>query len=196
VSWADSRRLGILYRIVKDGRTSARMATMQPGETIRIGGRYGEAVRALVADAPAFVGISTGSGIGPLHGFASRALSAGFDRPITLLAGFREAEDLAHGAELDALAAAHPNLRWLPVLSRPAPGWTGLTGRVSDHVARVISPDAHWHLVGNGTMIADLRAGLTAGGIRPERLTVETYFAKASTPDPAVVERVAAAMQR
>ena len=42
VTHAEGRRLGILYRIVPGGRTSPFMAMMRPGETLRIGGRFGE----------------------------------------------------------------------------------------------------------------------------------------------------------
>lgn len=53
-----------------------------------------EPIRQEIApQAEAFVGMATGSGIGPLWGFAEQVLEAGWDRPIQLFAGFREEAD-------------------------------------------------------------------------------------------------------
>ncbi|MDP2310865.1 MAG: FAD-dependent oxidoreductase [Pseudomonadota bacterium] len=198
VSWSEGRRLAFLYRVIRGGRTTPFMSLMGAGETVRLGGRFGLPISALVPDdAPAVVCVSTGSGIGPLHGYAREALAAahgtpGAGRPITLLAGFREAVDIPQGPALDALAASHPRFTWHPTLTRPAPGWTGRAGRVSAHLGSVATADAHWHLVGNGAMVIDVRAGLLGAGVAPERITTETYFNRGTSPDPRVVEAIVA----
>jgi ferredoxin-NADP reductase len=204
VSWAEGARIGVLYRVVRGGRTSPFMATMTAGDTLRLGGRFGEAVSTLVdPEAAAIVGVSTGSGVGPLHGFAARALPND-PRPITLLAGFRDAADAALVPELDALAAAHPHFSWRAALSRPDAGalaGRALAGRVTAHVGTLralgVSPlSTHWHLIGNGAMAIDLRAGLLAGGVSRERVTFETYHNRGTSPDLAVVAAIAEALAR
>lgn len=180
-SWSEGDRLGILYRVIPGGRSTPTLAAMVPGETVRLAGRFGEPVSRLVGDAPAVIGVSTGTGIGPLWGFAADG------RAVTLVAGFREAIDIPFAAELEAL----PSVRWVPTLTRPTPGWTGRVGRVSSSLASVAIPDAHWHLVGNGAMVADVRGGLLAAGVRPERITAEVYFNKGVAADPAVVAEIA-----
>jgi len=204
VSWAEDRRIGVLYRVIRGGRTSPFMATLPPGETVRLGGLFGAPVAALVpSEASAVVGVCTGSGVGPLRGYAAGALPQEA-RPIFLLAGFRDAVDIALARELDTLAAAHPRFTWRAALSRPDPhalSGRALAGRVTAHVGTLralgVPPlDAHWHLVGNGAMVIDLRAGLLAGGVPRERVTFETYHNRGTTPDPAVVDAVAAALTR
>ncbi|MFN7142634.1 MAG: ferredoxin--NADP reductase [Myxococcota bacterium] len=191
VSWADGPRIGVLYRVIPHGRTSPFMAMMQPGETLRLGGSFGEPVARLVGDAPALVGVCTGTGLGPLRGFALR--HAG-ERPTTLLAGFRERVDVPFAEEMAGLAAAHRTFSWRPTLSRPDAAWDGLRGRVTAHLGAVAVPGAHWHVVGNGAMVADVRAGLLAAGVAPARVTTETYFDGSASPDPTVVARIAAAL--
>ncbi len=198
VSWADGARIGVLYRVIPGGRTTPFLATMRPGEILRLGGRFGEPVARLVGDAAALVGVSTGTGLGPLQGYARLA-----DRPVSLLAGFRERTDVPLAAELDALAAATPTFTWRPTLTRPDPAWTGLRGRVGAHLraalddVRARGADAravHWHLVGNGAMVTDVRAGLLAAGVEPARVTTETYHNRGTAVDPAVEARIGAAL--
>jgi NAD(P)H-flavin reductase len=197
VSWSEGRRLAILYRVIRGGRTTPFMSLMAEGETLRLGGRFGFPISALVPDdAPAVVCVSTGSGVGPLHGYAAEALAAGSDRPITLLAGFREAVDVAQGPALDALAARHAQFSWHPTLTRPGPGWDGWVGRVSAHVGAVATAGAHWHLVGNGAMVTDVRAGLLGAGVAIERITTETYHNRGTSPDPTAVARIVAELGR
>ena len=197
VSWAEGTRIGILYRVIVGGRTSPFMATLEPGEVLRIGGRFGAPIASLVPeDAPAVIGVSTGTGLGPLHGYAARALEEAPERPVTLLAGFREEADIALGSELTALAGRFPALTWHPTLSRPSPGWTGLVGRVGAHVASIAVEGAHWHLVGNGAMVTDIRAGLLARGVAQASITTEIYFNRGTSPDPVVAAAVAGGLPR
>lgn len=194
-SSAEDGRLGILYRVIRGGRTTPTMAVMTPGETLRLGGRFGASIGRLVGEAPALVGLSTGTGVGPLLGWARAA-----DRHAVLLTGFREPADIPFA---DALAAL-PHTTWLPTLSAPDPGWTGLVGHVTAHLsaaaaalrqAGVDPRAAHWHLVGNGAMVVDARAGLVAAGIAHDRVTMETYHNRGTEPDPAVVTGIVAALR-
>src|SRR6185436_17577662 len=99
------------------------------------------------------VGISTGTGIGPLYGFARQALTENVLKvPIRLYAGFREEADICLKPELDALAASYAEFSWNPTLSQPHAGWKGLRGRVTASVPPLLDPldGLHFHLVGNG----------------------------------------------
>jgi NAD(P)H-flavin reductase len=195
VSWAEGRRVGLLYRVILAGRATRVMAELRPGEVVRFGGRYGEPIRTIVTpDARAVIGVSTGTGIGPLRGFVREALATGYDRPITLYTGFRTVADIPYADELRALEAPG-RFAWVPSLTEPSPGWTGLTGRVTTTVPARVDRDAHFHLVGNGAMVAELRAGLLAGGIPAHRVTQEVYFNRVPSPDRATVERIAAVVE-
>jgi CDP-4-dehydro-6-deoxyglucose reductase len=181
VSQADpaARELGLLFRVIPGGRLTPQLQAAAPGQRMEINGLHHEPVRALIAPAArAVVGLATGSGIGPLWGFALAALAAGFDRPISLFAGYREAADICLASELDALQAAYPGFRWLPTLTGPDAGWKGLQGRVGDSAPALI-PDPrsrHFHLVGNGAMLAELKAALALVGVPAEQVTSEVFF--------------------
>ena len=64
-------------------------------------------------------------------------------------------------------------------------------------VSRVAPPkigatDAtHFHLVGNGAMVKEVKQGLLDGGVAEEAVTTEVYFNGKAEPDAAVVEFVA-----
>ena len=175
----EARTVVLLFRVIPGGRLTPFLESLRVGVQVEFSGLHHVPVLAGIApEARAVVGLSTGSGIGPLWGFAEQALALGFGRPITLFAGFREAEDICLTPELDALQARHPEFRWRPTLTRPPAGWTGLRGRVGES-APPLSPDPcarHYHLVGNGAMLAEMKAALEAVGVPPEQVTTEVFF--------------------
>jgi NAD(P)H-flavin reductase len=197
LSWTDPdrRRVGLVFRVIPGGRLTPQLAELAPGAPVECSGLHHGPVRAEIAPAAkAVVGLSTGSGIGPLWGFASQALARGFDRPITLVAGFREAEDICLAPELDALQARHPGFRWFPTLTRPGPGWAGQRGRVGESAPALVGdPRAcHFHLVGNGAMLAELREALAACGVPGAQVSSEVFFNFNAQADPGAVQAIAA----
>ncbi len=196
VSQADPARriLGLLFRIIPGGRLTPSLAAAAPGTPMEVSGLHHEPVATLIApEAREVVGLSTGSGIGPLWGFAERSLAAGFDRPITLFAGYREAADICLVPELDALQAAHPGFRWHPSLTQPPEAWTGLRGRVGHSAPPLIqAPRAcHFHLVGNGTMLAEMKAALALIGVPGPQVTSEVFFNHNAEAEPGTVQAIA-----
>jgi ferredoxin-NADP reductase len=161
---------------------------------MELSGLHHEPVRDLIApEALGFVGLSTGSGIGPLWGFAERALSSGFARPITLFAGYREAADICLAPELDALQARYPGFRWQPTLTSPDPHWTGLVGRVCESVPPLIEAPGtrHFHLVGNGAMLVEMKAALALCGVPEGQVTSEVFFNYNAKAAPEVAQEIA-----
>ena len=189
------RSLDLLYRVIPGGRLTPALAALAVGERVEFSGLHHTPVlEGIAPEAGAVVGFSTGSGIGPLWGFAEQALGQGFTRPITLIAGYREAEDICLAPELDALQAAPPGFRWRATLTRPGAQWPGLRGRLGESVPPLIpAPRAcHFHLVGNGAMIAELKAALEACGVPGHQVTTEGFFNHNAQADPEEVRRIAA----
>ena len=196
VSLADParRELGLVFRVIPGGRLTPGLEAAAPGVRMELSGLHHEPVRALIApEAHAVVGLATGSGTGPLWGFAEQALAAGFERPITLFAGFREAADICLAPELDALQARHPTFRWRPTLTAPPPGWTGSRGQVGESAPPLIpEPRAcHFHLVGNGAMLAELKAALALVGVPEGQVTSEVFFNYNAKADPDTARAIA-----
>jgi len=181
VSLADParRELGFLFRVIPGGRLTPQLEVALPGVKLELSGLHHEPIRTLLApEARAVVGLATGSGLGPLWGFAAGALASGFQRPITLFAGFREAADICLAPELDALQARHPGFHWRPTLTAPAPDWTGDRGQVGESAPPQIQDPlgCHYHLVGNGAMLAELKRALALIGVPDAQVTSEVFF--------------------
>jgi NAD(P)H-flavin reductase len=185
-----------LYRLIPEGKFTPVLARIRPGQIINFRGIYHNPIAAeITPDAEAIIGIATGTGIGPLYGFAEKILSENNQAiPITLYVGYRYPEDVSLKAELDHLAEKYSHFKWHITYSNPVENWNGLTGRVTESIPPLLKniENTHFHLVGNGNMIGEFRAALQKAGVLGERITVESYFnhrGKAN-PDPLTVEEI------
>jgi len=108
-----------------------------------------------------------------------------------VLAGFREAEDVCCAAAVEQLREAYPErFECRYVLS-------SAEGRVSSpdvlaSVAQTADAETHFHLIGNGAMVNEWKAGLAKAGVPEDLVTTETYFNHKVEADDDVVDRIAA----
>ena len=58
-----------------------------------------------------------------------------------------------------------------------------------------VTAATHFHLVGNGQVVVDVREGLLAAGVAEERITTEKYFNGKATADEDVVAFIAGALK-
>ena len=188
------RRVGILFRVIPGGRLTPLLEPLAAGARLEFSGLHHTPIlEGIAPEAAEVVGFATGSGIGPLWGFAEWALARGFPRPISLYAGFREAEDICLAPELDELQARHRGFAWKPTLTRPALGWQGLRGRLGESAPPLIrAPRAcHFHLVGNGAMLAEMKAALALAGVPEAQVTSEVFFNYNAQAEPDAVAAIA-----
>ena len=182
ITWADAdeRTFNIIYRVIPNGRMTPRLAMLEAGATLEFSGVHHNPIRHEVnADAKSVVGIATGTGVGPLFGYFRYVLERGLEtRPCALFIGYREEADIGPRPELDALSVKFANFTWAPTLTRPNAAWTGLRGRVHESVPPLIAKprEKHFHLVGNGAMIAEMEAALARVGVPSESVSDEYYF--------------------
>jgi len=189
VSGADpsARSLALVYRVIPGGRLTPTLSALAPGAALEVSGLHHQPIRLEVdPTADIILGAATSSGLGPLWGYAARALGDGEARPIHLVVGVREAADLPLVAELEALAARHPHFRWTPVLSHPDGGWAGRRGRIPEHLPELLSDPAaaHLHAVGNLGLIRTLEAAWGAAGLPERRFSSEGFFNWNAEADP------------
>jgi len=126
-------RFSIAVTHVKGGPGSAFLHAVQPGTTLGLVGPQGFFTRP-VASAPPSLMVATGTGVTPMRSMLLAAIAAGSRTPAWLLLGVRREADLLYAAELEALAAAHPFVRFQATLSQPGQRWTGRRGYVQTHV--------------------------------------------------------------
>lgn len=192
-----ARRFEHLYRVVSGGRMSPLLAQLSDADEVFFHGPFHTPIQQEIqADAERIILISTGAGIGPLFGYAEKALTEGEARPMTLYAGFREESHTCLGPELRGLATRHLNFKWHFALTRPSKTINGLTGRVTEVVPNLIDREHlhsyHFHLVGNGEMVHLMRTALYRAGVSTARVSIETYFNHyAEPPDEAIDQLVA-----
>jgi ferredoxin-NADP reductase len=126
-------RFSVAVTHVKGGPGSTMLHAMEVGTELPVIGPQGFFTRPLDRSGPSlFVG--TGTGVTPLFSMLSDALAQGEKRALWMLCGNRTEADVLYRAELDAFAAAHPNVRVVHTLSRADPGWAGRRGWVQEHV--------------------------------------------------------------
>lgn len=153
--------------------------------------------------------ISTGVGIGPCVGAAEVLLGESedrFDGPIELITSFRTTDEVAMKEDLEKLAKQHPTrFHWKPII-------TSQEGRLSDSADKLISllkppqveedtvlynsiSNTHYHIIGNGQMVNEWKAGLEQAGVPAERVTVEAYFNHMGSARDEAVKNIATAVE-
>ena len=103
----------------------------------------------------------------------------GFARKITLFYSNRSPENAACLAELQDLAAAHPNLELVATMTAPqTDDWDGETGRITRsmlerHVQDLMAPT--FYCVGPASMVASTQAMLADLGIASSDMRFEQF---------------------
>ena len=172
----------LLLNLVPDGPGSTYLFSLKKGDETQFKGPAGNFY---LRDDPAkdLLFVATGTGIVPVWSMLHDRLERGSDRSITLFWGLRSQRDLYYQDELAALARKHANFTAIMTLSRPEPGWTGMTGRVTrlieEHVRSVANLSVY--LCGNSTMIADVMALINKKGVCP--IYREKYYDDSGAPD-------------
>lgn len=183
--WPDSRPFSVAsppesrdrVRItVSDvGRFTGRIMRCETGDSVWLKLPYGDFVVESHDGAPATL-VAGGTGVAPFISLAASTLA--FAGPVRLLYGVRRPELLIYRDALAAAAQSNPHLSWTAFTEEdPAEGL--VHGRLSvDSVldaAREDGSRAVFYLSGPPAMIKDLRTGLEAAGVAPERIRVDAW---------------------
>jgi CDP-4-dehydro-6-deoxyglucose reductase len=170
--------LDLHIRHVPGGRFSGQVFhNLRERALLRVSGPLGDFhVRDLDADA---VLIAGGTGFAPMKSIIEDAIERRFGGHVHLYWGVRARKDLYLHELVRSWAAAHPRLRYVPVLSQPdaADDWQGRTGPV--HEAAMADwprlAGAHVYLSGPPPMVAAARAGAEARGVDPANIHSDAF---------------------
>ncbi|MGH7259210.1 MAG: FAD-binding oxidoreductase [Nitrospiraceae bacterium] len=179
-----SQRRGIelLLNLVSGGPGSTYLFSLKEGDATQFKGPAGNFY---IRDEPTkdLLFVATGTGIVPIWSMLHDRFERGGTRSITLLWGLRGQKDLYYQDELRALTARHANFTSLTTLSRPEPGWTGTTGRVTKLVEERVSSVSNLavYLCGNSGMIKDVSDIINKKGLCP--IYREKYYDDTGAPD-------------
>jgi NAD(P)H-flavin reductase len=196
VSRVDETSFDVLYKVV--GKKTETFRQAKVGETVKFGGKFKVPILEGINkdNLERVVGIATGTGIGPLIGFAEQALSQPDYPRIDLFVAFRELDDICCAGALDELVNIYNDrFTWTPVLS-------SVTGHISTpENLKLITNGAtkagttHFHMIGNGAMVNEWTAGLAEAGVPKERVTLEMYFNHKATPRPEAIKAISEALK-
>ena len=188
------------------GEKSKLFSTASPGTPLQFGGKFKVPIlEGIDIDTTKrIVLISTGVGVGPCVGAIEKALLLGQEEesssfpPIDLIASYRTEEEIVYKDHLDKLQKEHADkFAWKAII-------TSEHGRMSSTAdsLRVLTDtsfdagleDTHYHLIGNGSMVTNFKAGLHKAGVNDDKITVEMYFNHKAEVDEKAVERIADAV--
>lgn len=173
----DPARPGYFELAVLRGSGGGVLDDLVIGGAVEVFGPKGSFVRKQPPGPPeVFVG--TGTGLAPLRAMLQAALAEGGDAPLVVLFGARTEAEILWRSELEALAEREPRFRYMTTVSQPQNGWTGLRGRVQDHLAEILVPlaDARVYVCGVSEMVAECVAQLTGElAIPRERVVTEGH---------------------
>lgn len=173
---------------VEGGFFSNLLADLTPGQDVQFHGPHGLFV--LPQPLTDIVMIATGTGIAPMRSFVEQVFPSETEdrsegRAIWLVYGTRHESELYYRDEFEAYAARHANFHYMPTLSRPGEGWTGLRGYVQEHVEAIVRERA-------GRLGQPLSGPPVDPGIAPAalRFDVSAYVCGLSTMIDAVRDRL------
>ena len=180
----DERVLEFHVRHMTGGAASRYIVrNLAVGEAVRLEGPFGSA-HLREHHAGPILAIAGGSGLAPIKSIVETALWRGARQPIHLYVGARDERDLYLVEHFEALAAAHPNLRFTPVLSEPRAPTARRTGFVHDAVAADIDDldGAKAYIAGPPVMVEAATAMLLERGLRRQDVHADAFYTEADKP--------------
>ena len=177
----DAGAVEIVVKRVEGGLASNYLFGLAPQTRVTVDGPYG----AFVLPSPLpkhLVFVCTGTGIAPFRGQIQTLFKTGVGAAtrLTLIFGVRYEDEVLYDGEWRALAAAHPNFRFIPTISRPrhtpAP-WTGEVGYVQTKLAQhaPADPDTKVFICGLWDMISAVEKTCLELGYPKKHIHYERY---------------------
>jgi naphthalene 1,2-dioxygenase ferredoxin reductase component len=178
----DEPALEFHVRRMGPGSTSAYVAErLTPGDEVIVEGPYGASWLREKHAGP-IIAVAGGSGLAPIKAIVETALSSGMRQPIHVYFGARDERDIYLERDFRALAAAHPNFRFTPVLSEPSAPTARRRGLV--HEAACADLDtvagAKAYVAGAPAMVeAATRLLIDVKGMRAEDIHADAFYSEA-----------------
>jgi ferredoxin-NADP reductase len=174
---ADGGKLRFIIRVMPEGAASRYLMALPEGAPINLTGPHGFFVLD-AAHAGDVVFGATGTGIAAVMPMLAELATREEPGQRYVYWGVREEQDLFARAEIEDLAArarAHLAIH----LTAPGPTWTGARGRITPAILSALPTlqAPTFYLVGNGSMITELKRELVARGVnRKAQIRTEAFF--------------------
>ena len=178
-----AQRLEFIIKKYPDGKFSGELDSggVKLGAAVRVVGPYGTCFRREGREGPMIL-VGAGSGMSPIWSILNDHVTSSEQRPVYFFYGARAQSDLFYLKEIDALCAAHPDVKFIPVLSHEPEGsdWQGERGFVHERVdARLKQLDLDGagdvYACGPPPMIDALQPVLFMNGFESERVFFDRF---------------------
>lgn len=163
----------LCIKLYETGIASKLFATSEIGDTLSFKGPAG---RFTLDDSTGDVYfIATGVGIAPIMGIIRDELEAKNSKNrFHLIFGVRHEKDVFWIDRLEALQKKYNNFTYSLTLSQPRESWTGLRGRVTEHIPQDTS-NLRVFLCGSAEMVRTVREMLLARGTEVSKIHFEIF---------------------
>jgi ferredoxin-NAD(P)+ reductase (naphthalene dioxygenase ferredoxin-specific) len=191
----DEPRLEFHVRRMGQGASAYVADRLRLGDTVAVAGPLGSAFLREQRGGP-IVAIAGGSGLAPIKSIVETALAAGTTQPIHLYFGARDECDIYLERDFRALAAAHGNFRFTPVLSEPSAATVRRRGLVHEAASADLGDldGAKAYLAGPPAMVeAATRLLVDIRGMRREDVHADAFYSEAEKRAQAAAAPAAAA---
>ncbi|MBE0409474.1 MAG: ferric reductase-like transmembrane domain-containing protein [Anaerolineales bacterium] len=159
------------------GDFTSKVKTIKPGTKAYLDGPYG-VFSMDYHHSPGYVFLAGGIGIGPIMSMLRTAKDRRDKRPLVLIYGSKNLDELTFHEEIDRLKG-DLNLRVVYVLEDPPEGWEGETGYVTPELLARHLPenrlDLEYFICGPEPMIDAVENGLVRLGISLEQTQAERF---------------------
>lgn len=180
----DEAELAFHVRRVAGGKVSEAVhAADIVGRTLSVSGPYGTSYLRQRHTGPMLL-VAGGSGLAPIVSILETALRAGMRQRMVLYFGARAERDLYAMDRLQALAKAHANLEFVPVLSQPDAASAHRTGFLADVIAADFTDLSAWkaYLAGPPIMAETVARVLGERGLDPADRHADPFYTSADKP--------------
>lgn len=173
----DQGHLDLAVKMVNPNGVSGWLYAREAGDTVRLS----KALGGFVFRTPpgvAAVFLATGTGVAPFRSMIKHLLNSGDTRPMWLFLGSGKPADLPYHREFEAMAAAHPNLHYVPTLSRAGTfAWNGERGWIQEAFLRRFTHQTGYeaYVCGVKVMVDDVRSLLRSQGLGEKQIHLERY---------------------
>lgn len=177
VASAPSKKDGfsLCVKLIPEGRGSRVFRNLETGARLNFMGPFGHF---MLADSPKdIVMVATGTGLAPFMSMLPTLLEGGRAGRVDLYFGVRHEEDLFYVDTLRAWEAEYSNFHVHVTLSQPPDGWTGLRGRVTEHLTDFDPAAVQVYICGNGDMVKAVKEQVEAAGVPKVDIHLEQFTA-------------------
>lgn len=180
---AASSRIELHVRLLPGGRfTTHVFNVLKVGDAVHFEGPLGAS--AITDGVKPMIFVAGATGFAPVKSMLEYAFASGFKRPLLLYWGVRSKRDLYLPDLPRQWEQEHPNFRYVPVLSEPAPGdhWDGRTGLVHEAILADF-PNLSGHEIyacGSMKMVEAARPAFIAHGLSEQSCFSDAFLPAAT----------------